>query len=371
MLLEVPLLTAHTDPHTNMEAAAEDIEYVLILFLYLAPVAMLLAQGIILPKQARGYRFDTGRRALDSILSSQHETRYQEAFCMAQPIVDAILHRLRIAGLEDSKIHADEKLLMFMRIAGHGWHFRDVAEVHGRAISTVSHTFNQVLQSILRLYNEEVSIPSDNQIAMEISSKPTLNPHFKDCVGAIDGSHISVRVPGDQQEIFRNRKGGTSWNVLMACGFDLTFYYVLVGWEGSAHDTTVLKDAYERGFKTPPGRYWLGDAGYSNSDEVMVPFARTRYHLREMALAQQRPQNQQELFNLRHSQLRNAVERGFGVLKRRFRILREPSEFSLTRHQMIIYACCVLHYILEKIIADMRAPADFRQFLINQTFSQH
>ena len=103
-----------------MEAAAEDIEYILIHFLYLAPVAMLLAQGIIVPKQARRYRLDTGRRALDSILSFQHETRYQEAFCMARPIVDAILHRLPFAGLEDSRIHVDEKHLMFMRIAGHG-----------------------------------------------------------------------------------------------------------------------------------------------------------------------------------------------------------------------------------------------------------
>ena len=44
-------------------------------------------------------------------------------------------------------------------------------------------------------------------------------------------------------------------NVLAAISFDLKFIYVLAGWEGSAHDSHVLNDAFARprGFSIPEG----------------------------------------------------------------------------------------------------------------------
>ena len=43
--------------------------------------------------------------------------------------------------------------------------------------------------------------------------------------------------------------------MLAAISFDLKFIYVLVGWEGSAHDSRVLNDAFARpgGFSIPDG----------------------------------------------------------------------------------------------------------------------
>ena len=40
-----------------------------------------------------------------------------------------------------------------------------------------------------------------------------------------------------------------------AISFDLKFTYVLAGWEGSAHDSRVLNDAFARlgGFSIPEG----------------------------------------------------------------------------------------------------------------------
>ena len=50
-------------------------------------------------------------------------------------------------------------------------------------------------------------------------------------------------MPIEDQAVFRNRKKSLSQNVLGVCNFDLTFSYVLCGWEGSAHDSRVLDDA--------------------------------------------------------------------------------------------------------------------------------
>lgn len=51
-----------------------------------------------------------------------------------------------------------------------------------------------------------------------------------------------------------------------------------------------------------------------------------------------RPQNAKELFNLRHASLRNAVERIFGVLKRRFKILKTAPEYNFETQIDLILA---------------------------------
>lgn len=50
-----------------------------------------------------------------------------------------------------------------------------------------------------------------------------------------------------------------------------------------------------------------------------------------------------ELFNLRHASARNAIERIFGVLKRRFRILLLAPEYNLIIQAKIPAALCSIH----------------------------
>ena len=66
-----------------------------------------------------------------------------------------------------------------------------------------------------------------------------------------------------------------------------------------------------------------------------------RYHLIEFS---DRPlENAQELFNLRHSSLRTSIERGFGVLKKRFRVLDAKPFWSFETQVKVVLVCCVVH----------------------------
>lgn len=56
-----------------------------------------------------------------------------------------------------------------------------------------------------------------------------------------------------------------------------------------------------------------------------------------------RPRTKEELFNLRHSSARNVVERIFGVLKQRFRILLLPPAFGLDIQARIPASLSALH----------------------------
>lgn len=61
-----------------------------------------------------------------------------------------------------------------------------------------------------------------------------------------------------------------------------------------------------------------------------------------------RPKNKEELFNLRHSQLRNVIERAFAILKRRFPILPKQLEYPVTSQAKLIVALTGLQNFLRK-----------------------
>lgn len=75
-------------------------------------------------------------------------------------------------------------------------------------------------------------------------------------MGALDGTYIDVTVPETDKPRYRTRKGGLAVNVLAVCDRNMRFIYMLTGWEGSAADARVLRDAVTRtnGFKVPQGK---------------------------------------------------------------------------------------------------------------------
>ncbi|KAH7856401.1 hypothetical protein Vadar_000915 [Vaccinium darrowii] len=85
---------------------------------------------------------------------------------------------------------------------------------------------------------------------------------FQNCLGALDGTFVPVYPPAGDKARYRTRKGEVATNVLGVCSRDLQFVYVLSGWEGSATDSRILRDAIARpnGLKVPHGQYYLTDA---------------------------------------------------------------------------------------------------------------
>lgn len=144
--------------------------------------------------------------------------------------------------------------------------------------------FHRVLSAILapQFYGKYVQLPRPETPA-EIQEREDFFPFFKNALGAIDGSHLHVIPPVEVAACYRNRKGFLSQNVLVGCAFDMTFVYVLSGWEGSAGDGAVYEDARASDLAIPAGWYYLADAGFPSSDTLLVPYRGVRYHLREWA----------------------------------------------------------------------------------------
>ncbi|GAV62916.1 LOW QUALITY PROTEIN: DDE_4 domain-containing protein, partial [Cephalotus follicularis] len=234
-----------------------------------------------------------------------------------------------------------EQVLLFVHCLGHNVRFRVLARRFHRSSETCHRYFRIVLKAVLKLYKYVVR-PPDDSTPPEIMNSQRFYSYFKDCVGAIDGPHVRASVPLEIQRRFRGRKGGTTQNVLATITFDLKFTYVLAGWEGSAHDSRILNSAPSRsgGFKIP-GKFYLGDAGYGLRPGIISPYRGVRYHLNEFS-KERPPENEKELFNLRHSSLRTTIERGFGILKKHFCVLDAEPFWSFATQVDVVLACCVI-----------------------------
>ncbi|PPD92607.1 hypothetical protein GOBAR_DD10466 [Gossypium barbadense] len=151
--------------------------------------------------------------------------------------------------------------------------------VDERSGETVSRAFHSVLNAVIRL--QDVLFKKAEPITTD--SSDTRWKWFKNCLGALDGTHIKINVPTVDKPRYRTRKCDIATNMLGACTPDMQFVYVLPSWEGSVADGRVLRDVISRrhGLKVPHGCYYLVDARYTNCERFLVTFRGQRYHLNE------------------------------------------------------------------------------------------
>ena len=257
-----------------------------------------------------------------------------------------LLKRLLIdvGGLQNSMyICAGQKLMILIYVV-RGHTNRETAERwqhSGATISAIVHEVNNCLTAVRHLIYKPAK--EGDPVASQIANFAKFTPFFDDCIGALDGTHIPAVVEPHLRVRFGNRKKFVSQNVLGVANFDLTFAYALYGWEGSAHDSRVADDAKTKGLPMIPDKYYLGDGGYGLKKHILTPYRGERCNIIEFNLNGQGPANKRELFNLRHSSLRNVVERLFGVVKRRFPILVKMSPYPFEFQCDLVQCCFLLH----------------------------
>lgn len=145
--------------------------------------------------------------------------------------------------MDTRHVLVEEQLVIFFHIVGHNTKNRIMRIEFVQSGETISWYFNNVLWALCAIRDDFVQAPGTCH--PEIENHPSWNPYFKDCIGLLDGTHIDASVPSLELPRFHSRKGPTQ-NVLAVVNPNLKITYVLVGWEGSANDFTVLRDALSR-----------------------------------------------------------------------------------------------------------------------------
>ncbi|XP_077245981.1 uncharacterized protein LOC143885806 [Tasmannia lanceolata] len=131
------------------------------------------------------------------------------------------VHILKGTGRLTDTLHCsvEEQFDIFLHIISHDLRNRCMKAYFRRSGETVSRYFSKVLDAIMSLSDLLIKPPSPDTPA-QIRANGRLYPYFKNCIGAVDGTHIRAKVPFDTRGRFLCRKGWTSQNVLAACDFD-------------------------------------------------------------------------------------------------------------------------------------------------------
>jgi hypothetical protein len=238
---------------------------------------------------------------------------------------------------------------------------------HSGSVRQAAGTFGMSKTSALRFIWEVVSViigPLREQYIVEPRSHEEwmrVAREFEEVCGfpnvcfAVDGSLFQVERPYDFEGWYC-RKGYPAINAqvvvdsrLRILSYDLR--------PGSANDRAIWRYsrfASEIEGKLPAGCYGIADAGYTLSARLLTPYA-----------IEEKMTEDESLYNYLHSKTRIAVERAFGSIKNRFRILKTPlsqkgSSESSQQRQIAknIQACFVLHNIMLELADEMNRQFD-------------
>ena len=225
------------------------------------------------------------------------ETMWLDTFRMTSVSFGALLTWLmENTGFEGSRyISAQERLFVFLYMLCQGITQTAAAYLFGHSNETiyryvfesvcsrgysdyrltVSHwstsIFHQTLKAVVILARTIIRFKAE-PLPSDIREDPRFS-FFENCIGAVDGSHYACLPPAEDTEVYRNRKGAVTMNVMMVVNLRGRFSYIVSGWEGSAHDWKVFMSAVTNlKLAIPEGKYLLGDAGYTASHRVLTPY---------------------------------------------------------------------------------------------------
>ncbi|XP_025153904.1 putative nuclease HARBI1 [Harpegnathos saltator] len=196
-----------------------------------------------------------------------------------------------------------------------------------RAVRRVTHTLHCLAPHFIKWPRKEEAID-----AMEAFKKVK---GFPGVIGATDSSFIQIHSPQKDAASYVCRKNYPAIHLQAVCNARSLFTHCYVGHAGSVHDARVFRNSPLADFIQQPHNYFpfdshlLRDAAYSIHPHVIVPFRDNRHLIAR-----------QKNFNYCLSSTRMAIERAFGLLKMRFRVLLDCLPFTnMPFTNMLILIC--------------------------------
>lgn len=219
--------------------------------------------------------------------------------------------------------------------------------------STVSKIVVEVSEAIIKIMGPMFLPEPTTSIWKESSSGFYEKWQFPNCIGSIDGKHVTIKCPDNSGT--RNFCYLKKFSlVLMAIvDPDYKFICVDVGGYGRNSDGGILEESVmgkrlEAGtLSVPKGvplpgqiedtpMVLIGDEAFALKTYLMKPFPRR----------QSRNNTRLDTYNYRLCRARRVVENAFGILSKKWRVYKGPIELKEDTTIKVILATCILHNYL-------------------------
>ncbi|KAL7237409.1 hypothetical protein ACSBR2_003657 [Camellia fascicularis] len=145
-------------------------------------------------------------------LQEGNRTRIFENFRMEREVFYQLCNLLQTNyGLQTGRqVSVQEQVAIFLFIVGGDIRNRNVQERFQYSGETISKYFKKVLKAVTMMSIDWVRPQPTNGVHPYIRRNRKYYPHFKDCIGAIDGTHIKAYISPDKQARLIGKKGYTT-----------------------------------------------------------------------------------------------------------------------------------------------------------------
>ncbi|XP_067636685.1 putative nuclease HARBI1 [Eurosta solidaginis] len=147
----------------------------------------------------------------------------------------------------------------------------------GLSQSSFSHVLSEVLNVFEEcLCNQWIKWPTKDEMR-EIALDFHQQFNIPGIIGCIDGTHVRIIGPRNNNHLYYNRKGYYSMNVLLVCDNKMAIRYVDATHAGACHDsliwnTSELRLSMEQDYLLGTRNVWLlGDTGYPLEPWLLTP----------------------------------------------------------------------------------------------------
>lgn len=176
---------------------------------------------------------------------------------------------------------------------------------------------------------------------------------FRNCLGAIDGKHITIKKPQKSGSYYYNYKGTFSVVLFAVVNANYEFIYIHMGTNGRISDAGIWKETglckrlESNKLNIPHPLYFpeigcmpyvfIGDEAFPLMKNLMKPYAQRNINI------------EQKIFNYRLCRARRVVENAFGIMATRFSLFLRSIAIDIDKIDTVVLACCALHNFLRKM----------------------
>lgn len=216
-------------------------------------------------------------------------------------------------------------------------------------VSTVSNVVKDTCDVIWAQLQERYMLVPTAELWRSTARRFEEKCGFPNCIGALDGKHVSIQAPANSGSLFFNYKGTFSVVLLALVDADYRFLAVDVGGYGSNSDGGIfsnsrLGQALQAGSLNVPPPCPLPTAPELGPLPFVIvadeAFPMKTYMLRPYP--GRRLQDDLRIFNYRLSRARRIVENTFGILTQTWRVYCRRLQVSAGTADSVIKATCIL-----------------------------